>query len=225
MVPGDEYTSLVVEYFCSFGDHDLEHDRGAAGRADGQAPGRRPEVHHARRGDRRLHRPCAARVSRLRDRVRGAARTRSRTSSTRSRTCRSSAATARSGTTTPTTRSRPVCWPRRTSSASITISIRSTPRRSTTRSSALPSRSALPGIKHPIAPRGPGSGDPGDGRWLSWPSPSPCPKWRWVRWRRLARAACSTRRPRVAGGTAVLPGARLRLSGETGDQRFRFPTV
>ena len=36
MVPSDEYTSLVVEYFCSFGDHIWKMTEEAAGRADGR---------------------------------------------------------------------------------------------------------------------------------------------------------------------------------------------
>ena len=48
----------------------LEYERGGTGRADGEVPGRRPELHRPQRSARRLHRPLPARLPELHARVR-----------------------------------------------------------------------------------------------------------------------------------------------------------
>ena len=136
MVPGDDYTSLVVEYFCSFGDsiwnmteeqlveqtvthlvNDLKFitPDEVIGGFTVRAPRAYPSYVIG------YEKPSK----------------RSRISFIAWKTSRSSGDTERSGTTTPIIQSRPGCWRRRISWASITISTRSMPTRSTTKSSAL----------------------------------------------------------------------------------------
>ena len=69
MVPGDEYTSLVVEYFCSFGDSIWNMTEEQLVEQTVRHLVKDLEVHHAGRGDRWLHRPGPARVPVLRDRL------------------------------------------------------------------------------------------------------------------------------------------------------------
>jgi len=132
MVPSDDYTSLVVEYFCSFGDHiwsmseeelveqtvkhlveDLKFitPDEVIGGFTIRAPRAYPSYVIG------YEKPLA-KIKR---------------SSTNSRICRSLDGTGRSATTTPTIPSRRVCWPPRTSSGSNTISTGLTPTVSITR--------------------------------------------------------------------------------------------
>ena len=124
MVPSDDLTSLVVEYFCSFGDEIWTMSEGelvaqtvqhlvddlrfiTPDEVIGGFTVRAPRAYPAYVIG--YEKPLA----KVRDFVGS------------SRISRSSAAMARSATTTPTTRSRPVCWRPRTSLARATISIRS----------------------------------------------------------------------------------------------------
>ena len=140
MVPSDDFTSLVVEYFCSFGDHiwTMSEEELVAQTVRHLVEDLKFITPDEVIGGFIVRAPRAypAYVIGYKSRL-----PRSGRLSASSTTCRSLAATARSATTTPTTRSRPVCWPRRTSLARATISIRSMPTRSTTRSSASRNRS------------------------------------------------------------------------------------
>ena len=140
MVPSDDLTSLVVEYFCSFGDHiwTMSEEELVAQTVRHLVDDLKFITPDEVIGGFTIRAPRAYPAY-----VIGYEKplSRSKRSSARSTICRSSAATGRSATTTPTTRSRPDCWPRRTSSGRATISIGSTPTTSTTRSSASRNRS------------------------------------------------------------------------------------